>query len=106
MAQLKEFFIPSRTEGKTWKIYSYKPQGRPAYVGACEGELTESGTPGIRFFRTILFGDRRYSVNVAGGRATKRALYDAACELLRQLADSSCILPEDADRLTSTLFVA
>lgn len=106
MAKLKSLFVRSRTEGMTWKIYSYKPQGRPVGIYACEGELESTDTQGVTFFRTTLFKTRRHSITVAGGRATKRALYDAARELLRQMADSGYIYPDDVDALQSQLFVA
>jgi hypothetical protein len=36
--------LPSTTTGKVWRIDTYKPQGRPAYATASEGELkTERG---------------------------------------------------------------
>lgn len=106
MAELRKFFVRSRVEGKTWQIYSYKPQGRPAVVSACEGEVEASSTPGVVFFRTILFGDRRRTVSVAGGRATKRALYAAAQELLRQMVDAGYIYADDVDPLLSKIYVA
>jgi hypothetical protein len=106
MAKLKSFFIRSRSEGKTWKVYSYKPQGRPALVAACEGEVEKTGTEGVVFFRTILFGDRRHSTPVPNGRATKRALFLATQELLRQMADAGYIFADDVDHLISAVYVA
>lgn len=106
MAELKSFYVRSRSEGKTWKVYSYKPQGRPAGVYAVEGEVEATGTPGVTFFRTILFGDRRHHVNVPGGRATKKAISEATRELLQQLADSSCIYADDVAPLISSTYVA
>lgn len=106
MAELKSFYVRSRSEGKTWKVYSHKPQGRPAIVTACEGEVETTDTPGVTFFRTILFDDRRHTVTVAGGRATKRALFAAAQELLRQMSDSGYIYADDVDHLISSVFVA
>lgn len=105
MAELKSFFVRSRIEGKTWKVYSHKPQGRPAVVSACEGELEASQTPGVMSF-TIFFGDRRATVTVAGGRATKRALFEAAQELLRQMIDAGFIYADDVEPLLSKLYVA
>jgi hypothetical protein len=32
-------YLPSSTPGKVWSIYTYKPEGRPAYASACEGVL-------------------------------------------------------------------
>lgn len=106
MAELRKFFVRSRAEGKTWQVYSHKPQGRPAVVSACEGELEATDTPGVTFFRTILFGDRRHTVTVAGGRATKRALYEAAQELLRQMVDAGYVFADDVEPLVSKLYVA
>lgn len=105
MAELKSFYVRSRSEGKTWKVYSHKPQGRPAVVSACEGEVETTDTPGVTFFRTILFGDRRATVTVAG-RATKRALFTAAQELLCQMSDAGYIYADDVDHLISAVYVA
>jgi hypothetical protein len=44
MANEQPIYIPSTTPGKVWRVHTHKPQGRPAYASATEGELkTENG---------------------------------------------------------------
>jgi hypothetical protein len=86
------FYIPSRESGKTWKVYAYKPTGRPAYVIACEGVNKD----GIFTFVLGIGGDRNIQVNISG-RATLRAVTEAGKELLKQMAANSFITAEVAD---------
>lgn len=87
MAELPTFYIPSRAEGKSWKVYFHKPKGGPSYMAAIEGELKDG------FFIQPPTTDRRIMVRIPG-RATTRAVADAGCELLRQMTDNSYILAD------------
>jgi hypothetical protein len=94
MATFTDFYIPSRTPNKTWRVYVYKPPGRPAYVNACEG-VSEGG----RFTHVIdagVNGDRSIKVNISG-RATLRAVIEAGQEILRQMADNGYITADAVD---------
>jgi hypothetical protein len=103
MAQLKNVYVRSRQEGKTWNIYSHKPAGRPAYVYACEGESEVNN--GVRIFKAMLMNHRSHRVNIAG-RCTQKAIYKAFVELLNQMSDAGYIFADDANELKSRHFVA
>lgn len=96
MANFTPFYIPSRSRGKVWRIYFHKPNRRPAYVAAQEGESRDG------IFTTALIGSRHLTVGMPG-RATLRAVTDAGRELLRQLADSGCISADAVDEFTPRL---
>lgn len=100
MANFTPFYIPSRAEGKTWRIHYHKPTGRLGYVAAYEGELNDDG-----IYISSLFAARSLRVNLPG-RATKRALYEAAQELLRQMVDAGYVFADDVEPLVSKLYVA
>lgn len=97
MANFTPFYIPSRAEGKTWRVHYHKPTGRLGYVAAYEGELNADG-----IYTCSLFAARNLQVNLPG-RATLRAITDAGRELLRQLADSGCISADAVDEFTPRL---
>ena len=97
MANFTPFYIPSRQEGKTWRVYYHKPAGRLGYVAASEGELNADG-----IYICNLHAARKLQVNLPG-RATLRAVTDAGRELLRQMADSAYILADAVDQYTPHL---
>lgn len=97
MAHFTPFYIPSRAEGKTWRVQYHKPAGRCGCVAAHEGELNADG-----IYICSLFAARSLQVNLPG-RATLRAVTDAGRELLRQLADSGCISADAVDEFTPRL---
>jgi hypothetical protein len=96
MAHFRTFYVPSCAEGKTWKIYFHKPQGRPGYVAAAEGELKDG------FFTYMPFSDRQVTVKLPG-RATFKAIADAGQKLLKGLADDGCILADAVSEFTPCL---
>ena len=86
MAQLSPLHIASTAPEMFWRVSSYKPAGRPAYVSAYEGKKTEDGC-----WSCDLFGCRQFRQEVPGGRATKSALRDAVRLLLSDMATSGHI---------------
>lgn len=97
MANFTPFYIPSRAEGKTWRVHYHKPQGRLGYVAAYEGELRPDGV-----YICGLYAGRSLQVNLPG-RATLRAVTDAGRELLRQMADNGYILADHVHEYTPHL---
>ena len=93
MAAFQNFYVPSTTEGKTWCVGYYKPQGRPGVVSATEGE--SEVTDGVRIFKAVLFEADRLRHELSG-RATKRAVAQALCELLCHMEQTERISHEDA----------
>lgn len=87
MATFTPFYIPSTTPEKTWQVYFHKPDNRPAYVCACEGESTD----GIFLYHP--YSDRQVTVALSG-RATLKAIHLAGKELLNQLATLNYINPD------------
>lgn len=61
-----DHFLPSTTPGKHWKLYTYKPQGRPPVAVAQEGEL------GPNFWTVVMFQDRGFRMEIPG-RLTDKA---------------------------------
>ena len=96
MADFRPFYIPSRSEGMTWKVYFHKPKCSPAYVAAAEGVSSDG------FFTHRLYQDRTIRVRLPG-RATLRAVTDAGQELLRQMADNSYITADAVSEFTPCL---
>jgi len=96
MAKFRPFYIPSRSEGKTWRVYYHKTKGYPAYVAAVEGELNDG------FFTTLLSRDRLITVSLSG-RSTFKAVTEAGMELLRRMADNSYILADAVTEYTPKL---
>lgn len=100
MANFAPFYIPSRAEGKTWRVHYHKPAGRLGYVAAYEGELNADG------IYTCVFGGpnagRNLQVNLPG-RATLRAITEAGRELLIQMANNSYITTDAVDEFTPRL---
>jgi hypothetical protein len=91
MAQLHPFHIASTTPGMVWRISSYKPAGRPAYVSANEGSYAGGG-----FWSCDLMGCRTFRREVAGGRATCRAVTDEVRLLLLEMHAAGAIARKDA----------
>jgi hypothetical protein len=92
MAELHPVFIESVQKNRVWRISSFKPTGKPARVTAQEGELIDG------FFKFLIYDDgsatyRRASIPVSG-RATKKAIADAACELLQLMKEEELIRPD------------
>ena len=96
MANFNPLYIPSRSPGMTWKVYSHKPKGSLPYVAAAEGDLRDG------FFTTRLYTDRTIRVGMPG-RATLKAVAEAGQELLKQMADNSYITADCASDYTSRL---
>ena len=71
-----DLYIPSATPGKTWSISIVKPQGRPAFVSAIEGEL-EQPREGSTF--------RGFSF-MLGTCRTRRALIEGAATAKKKAA--------------------
>lgn len=85
-------YLRSSTPGKTWSFYAYKPQGRPAYVAATEGVLSDEH--GFTSFQTILFQDRTIRQEIPT-RMTDKAKNLAAYKLY-QLMRAEGLLADDA----------
>lgn len=96
MASFRDFYIPSTVEGLTWRVGYYKPQRGPGVVSAYEGE-SEVTPDGVRIFKTVLYQSRgfRHPLN---GRATKRAIAQALCELLVHMEASEVITHDIATK--------
>jgi hypothetical protein len=90
----QSFYIPSTNEGKTWCVGYSKPGGRPGVVSATEGE-SEVTPDGVRIFKAVLIDANRVRHPLAG-RATKRAVAQALCELLCYMEQTERISHEDA----------
>lgn len=63
-------YIKSTTPGKHWNMYTYKPQGRPGYAMAVEGEVEEHSR-GISSFTTVIFQDRQIREDIPGRMTVK-----------------------------------
>jgi hypothetical protein len=90
MAELRPLHIASTTPGMFWRVTSYKPAGKPAYVSAYEGRDVGDGC-----WSCDLMGCRSFRQEAAGGRATKSALLDAARTLLSDMASRGDIAKAD-----------
>lgn len=100
MASFQDFYVPSTTEGLTWRIGFHKPQGRPGVVCATEGECEVHDD--VRIFRTVLYQSRHIRHQLSG-RATLKAVTDAGRELLRQMEVNGYITSHDVRRYTPCL---
>jgi hypothetical protein len=63
-------YIKSTKPGYHWSVYTYKPQGRPGYAIAVEGELDT--TSPYQGFTTVIFQDRQLRIDIMG-RMTKNS---------------------------------
>jgi hypothetical protein len=68
---MKNLYIPSTAPGKTWNVYFYKPQGRPAYVTAVEGEY-EANDNGFSSFKFVMFQNRSVKEPITGPATDKK----------------------------------
>jgi hypothetical protein len=88
-----DFYMPSTAAGLTWRVSYHKPQRGPGVICASEGESEVND--GIRIFKTVIF-QSRYKRHPLTGRATKRAVVCALCELLVSLEADGFISHADA----------
>ena len=93
MAAFHDFYIPSTAEGLSWRVSYYKPQRGAGVVCATEGE--SEVIDGIRIFRHTMFQSRRKRHELPG-RATKRTVAQALCELLCSLEADGSISHDDS----------
>lgn len=98
MAELQPIQIASTSPGMFWRITSYKPPGRPAYVSAYEGKELGSGC-----WTCDLMGGRQFRREVEGGRATRRAITDAVRRLLLEMNTAGVIARRDASPAAGSL---
>jgi hypothetical protein len=84
-----------------WRVTSHKPNGKPAYVSAYEGRDANGGA-----WSCDLMGCRRFRREVAGGRATRRALTDEVRLLLIEMNAAGAIARKDASPAAGFLEVA
>jgi len=91
MAELHPLHIASTTPGMVWRISSYKPAGKPAYVSASEGRDAGGGAWTCDFM-----GCRKFRREVAGGRATRRAVTDEVRLLLLEMHAAGAIARKEA----------
>lgn len=84
-------YIPSTTEGKTWSVFVHKPQGRPAYASAIEGESKDEG--GFHSFSFMMFQARQYTVHLEGNNTAKNRA-KALHTLRTQMVDAEVISPD------------
>jgi len=95
---IRDIYLPSLdAEGKTWRIYYYKPAKGPGVVCATEG-TSETTPEGTSFFKCVLFESRRYRHTLTQ-RATKRGIAVALTQLLRVMKDDGVVPPERVDAL-------
>ena len=85
-------YIPSTKPGYHWNVYTYKPQGRPGYAVAVEGELDTSSP--FQSFTTVIFQDRQIRVDIPG-RFTVKNRNQALRGLFDKLAEAKYIDPRE-----------
>lgn len=85
-------YVPSTTEGKTWSVSVYKPQGRPAYATAVEGVSKNEG--GFHSFSFMLFEARQYNVPLGGNNTAKNRA--KAFDQLRTVMVEAGVIDSDA----------
>jgi hypothetical protein len=90
---MADFYVPSTRPGFSFFVYAHKPQGRPPYVMAVEGELKDEGQ--FRSFSYILHEARGKRVNLAGNN-TKGNRKVAFNTLLDDLVADGWVTVEDA----------
>ena len=89
--------LQSSDPRKMWELSIYKPQGRPAYATAIEGEVDYSN--GYRVFRFMLDPTKlsRAATKVAiNGPATKKKREAAIAALEVQLREAGLLAKPDA----------
>lgn len=91
------FFVPNAAEpGLSWKVYYYKPSGRPAYVIAIAGKTEVSGD--VTFFTCKPLSAESYRRFLSTSRATARSVKEATLGLLAELLSHGLITQADADK--------
>lgn len=88
---MSKTYIPSTTEGKTWSVFVHKPQGRPAYASAIEGERRDEG--GYHSFSFMMFQARQYTVPLEGNNTLKNRTL-ALHKLREQMVADGVIAPD------------
>ena len=87
-------YIPATTAGKTWRVETHKPQGRPAYATAGEGEL-EINNDWVIFKCQMVFDKPAYTRVPIEGPATAKKKAAAIAQLIQQLKDAGQV-PQEA----------
>lgn len=91
MTKEQPIYLPSANEGKTWRLDAFKPQGRPAYACAKEGELkTENGWQAF----TCIFdfsAPAAYTRVPIQGPATAKKKAAAIAQLIEQLKEAGVL---------------
>lgn len=64
-------YVKSTTPGKHWNLYTHKPQGRPGYAYAVEGEVEFHNGGRVSSFSTVLFQDRTVREDIPGRMTVK-----------------------------------
>ena len=90
MAASVRFYVASTEPGKHWRVSSYKPQGRPGYVSATEGEVTDEG----RSFSYVLLQARSRRVMVKGNM-TARNINRAVVQLANEMEDAGEVVKSE-----------
>lgn len=86
-------YIESTTPGKHWNVYTYKPQGRPGYAMAVEGEYKPAGD-GCMFdsFSYVMFEARQIRIDIIG-RMTTKSRNAALVRLLDTMVEGKLVPP-------------
>lgn len=91
------FFVPNAAEpGLSWKVYYYKPSGRPAYMIAIAGKTEVSS--GVTWFTCKPLSAQSYRRFLSTSRATARSVKEATLGLLADLLSHGAITQVDADK--------
>lgn len=81
-------YVQSAQPGMAWMLDYSKPAGRPGYVFACEGEISESSVNGAIVFQMRDALSAAYEREELPGRFSQKRLNDAAKSLINRLADA------------------
>ena len=91
MTKEQPIYIPSANEGKVWRLDAFKPQGRPAYASAKEGELkTENGWQSFSCIFDFSAQPAYTEVAIAGP-ATAKKKAAAIAQLIEQLKEAGVL---------------
>ncbi|QDJ96216.1 hypothetical protein Xoosp13_29 [Xanthomonas phage Xoo-sp13] len=82
-------YVKSTAENKHWNLYTYKPQGRPGYAFACEGEL-ENVDSKFQSFTFEMFSNRTVKEDIPG-RMTVKARNAALQSLFTKMQEAGLI---------------
>lgn len=95
MTKEQPTYIPSATEGKVWRVDTYKPDGRPAYATAKEGELkTENGWQSFTCIFDFSAQPAYTKVSIVGP-ATAKKKAAAIAQLIEQLKEAGVVAAAD-----------